>query len=244
MIEFKCTCGGVLRARDDQGGRKCKCPACGAIMTIPGHPPETAAPAHVRADLDSQAAAEEASASGQPPESPSPAETRRKRPLGLVWIVFYWLLLGVTLITAGSILSSMGYVVGTSAKSVGLDDLLAASGGKRSSTVGGAMALLEFLGILMFHLGLLHAVACYGLWAYRRWGFVCARVLAIADVVLDLILLILALSSGMSVVTLLVVLLTACVILAYVWGYSPAGVFQRHLRRLRTLGPTTWEGYD
>ncbi len=35
-ISFHCTCGKSLMSKEEMAGRKTKCPACGAILTIPG----------------------------------------------------------------------------------------------------------------------------------------------------------------------------------------------------------------
>jgi RsiW-degrading membrane proteinase PrsW (M82 family) len=34
-IEVKCSCGRQLRARDEQAGKRCKCPGCGTLLTVP-----------------------------------------------------------------------------------------------------------------------------------------------------------------------------------------------------------------
>src|SRR5437879_6373645 len=34
-IRFKCACGQELQAREEHAGRKTRCPACGADMTVP-----------------------------------------------------------------------------------------------------------------------------------------------------------------------------------------------------------------
>jgi hypothetical protein len=37
-ISFHCNCGKKLAAKDDFAGRRLKCPGCGEVLTIPGHP--------------------------------------------------------------------------------------------------------------------------------------------------------------------------------------------------------------
>lgn len=34
-IEVTCSCGRLLRARDEQAGKRCKCPGCGALVDVP-----------------------------------------------------------------------------------------------------------------------------------------------------------------------------------------------------------------
>lgn len=37
-LSLKCDCGKVLNAREEHAGKRAKCPACGAFLTIPGKP--------------------------------------------------------------------------------------------------------------------------------------------------------------------------------------------------------------
>lgn len=50
MIAFGCSCGRVLRAREDLAGKKTKCPGCGAVLTIPGGTTPSAAPPSAAGD--------------------------------------------------------------------------------------------------------------------------------------------------------------------------------------------------
>jgi len=46
MIAFRCqSCGATLRVKDDRGGRKGKCPACGEPIHVPNVPTATSGPA-------------------------------------------------------------------------------------------------------------------------------------------------------------------------------------------------------
>jgi hypothetical protein len=38
-ITFSCPCGKTLRVPDEHAGRRAKCPACGAVVPIPGPDP-------------------------------------------------------------------------------------------------------------------------------------------------------------------------------------------------------------
>src|SRR5262245_55569943 len=35
MIQFSCTCGTMLRVKDEHAGKQTRCPKCGAEMTVP-----------------------------------------------------------------------------------------------------------------------------------------------------------------------------------------------------------------
>jgi hypothetical protein len=39
-IAFDCTCGKTLRVPDNSAGKRAKCPACGAVVSVPGPEPE------------------------------------------------------------------------------------------------------------------------------------------------------------------------------------------------------------
>ena len=38
MIQFGCTCGRRLQAREEHVGLQVACPSCGATLTVPGDP--------------------------------------------------------------------------------------------------------------------------------------------------------------------------------------------------------------
>jgi hypothetical protein len=38
-ITFNCPCGKTLRVPDEHAGRRAKCPACGAVVPVPGPDP-------------------------------------------------------------------------------------------------------------------------------------------------------------------------------------------------------------
>src|SRR5262245_24730729 len=50
-ISFRCGCGKLLRARDDQAGKKARCPQCSAIVTAPGPAADVAVEAMAQAAL-------------------------------------------------------------------------------------------------------------------------------------------------------------------------------------------------
>lgn len=75
-ISFRCACGKLLRARDDQAGQKARCPQCSAIVT---------APSAGAVDVEAMAAA----ALGPPPTregaAPTPSAYRVEEPVPTAW---------------------------------------------------------------------------------------------------------------------------------------------------------------
>ncbi len=48
-IQFKCSCGHVVKARDEHAGKLVRCPACGSAATVPTPPlPQTSPPPLLR----------------------------------------------------------------------------------------------------------------------------------------------------------------------------------------------------
>jgi uncharacterized protein YbaR (Trm112 family) len=140
-----------------------------------------------------------------------------QRPFGLVWVVFYWVIWGVGCLVMGYMLATMGGVMG-GVRSMTQD--MFGSGGFRGPGRESALAtvLLEFAGLLIFHVGLLTIVTCYGLWTSRKWGLSLARGLAIAYVVLNLIGFVVSLVSRTGIVMCLVGLAISGGILFYLYG--------------------------
>ncbi len=77
-ISFTCECGKALRARDDQAGKKARCPQCSATVTAPG-------PAAAAVDIDAMAEA----ALGPPPAraeaAPASSTYRIEEPGPTAW---------------------------------------------------------------------------------------------------------------------------------------------------------------
>jgi hypothetical protein len=42
VIRLRCSCGKTVQAADDQAGRKARCPACRALVRVPGDPEDSA----------------------------------------------------------------------------------------------------------------------------------------------------------------------------------------------------------
>ena len=168
----------------------------------------------------------------------SPA-TGVKRPFGLAWIVFYWIIAeGI-----GSILQSfmfflagaMGGALAEIFEEVGLEEA------ERAPRV--VSVLLEFAGVLLFHYGLLILVTCYGLWTFRRWGVTMGRALAIVSLVLNTIGFIICLVSRVGVVISVVSLLISLGILLYLYEHPLLSRGLRELSRVGRLGKGMWTDY-
>jgi hypothetical protein len=60
MISIHCRCGRMITTKDENAGKKAKCPACGAVLTIAAPPKATMSMAgapHAGAELDDDVAA-------------------------------------------------------------------------------------------------------------------------------------------------------------------------------------------
>jgi uncharacterized membrane protein (DUF2068 family) len=159
----------------------------------------------------------------------SPFTTGPKRPFGLVWIVFYWIIGGLGCVVAGYVLA---VAAGASGAAVGgARGIFDSSDLRELSRAGGLLsALLDFVALLLVHYGLLLMVACYGLWTFRRWGLSLARGLAIASVVLNVIILIITLVTRAGIVSGVTGLVISAGILVYLWGSDNLrGRMQRYL---------------
>jgi hypothetical protein len=164
-----------------------------------------------------------------------------KRPFGLTWVVFYWVLTGATYIIMGSVLT---VVTGLLAPAL--------AGGPAAGLLGelkreGATALVlaELGGLFIFHYGLLSLVACYGLWTFRKWGIVLARAMAAVNVVLAVVGLIASIVSHVGILAGVVGLVISTVIMAYLFAGAP-GFFDRVRQYLRAdrLRENIWQGYE
>jgi len=240
MIKVQCPkCGKVHRATEAVAGRKVQCKDCGAIFVVNSDVPEATQQPDA-GEIDQLAAAGAAGRpSGPIPDEPTgvhaqlPA-TGPKRPFGVVWVVFYWIISGVAGLVGGYILFAMGGALGGVIG--GAKDMFDSGEFSKIARAGSlAMAALEFLGLLLFHYGLLLMVACYGLWTYRRWGLSLARGLAVASVVLNGIALIITLVTRAGIVVSLVGTVISAGILVYLYG--SANLRDRLRRYLRT-GPS------
>jgi hypothetical protein len=152
-----------------------------------------------------------------------------KRPVGLVWLVFYWLFAGLVLLYSGGICAGVGTFMGG-----GIGNAPKMFGPSNVGELGGQMLLMEFMGVLLFHYGLLLMVACYGLWTFRRWGLSLARGLAIAFVVVNILCFVIALVYRTGIVVSVVGVFISAGIVVYLYGSAN---LRDHLQRyIRTNG--------
>lgn len=81
-ITFKCSCGKALKVPDGAAGKKGKCPACGAVVTVPGGAPAKAPPPPPEPEPEAEAPPEEEPPAEEPPAEEPPAEEEEapKRP--------------------------------------------------------------------------------------------------------------------------------------------------------------------
>jgi len=114
----------------------------------------------------------------------SHASVAAKRPLGLVWIVFYFAISGaLTVFLALAAMFATGFAAG-------LADTAFSHPHERDVAVF-VMVLLQLLALAVLHLGILLIVACYGLWTFRRWGLTLANTLLVIEIVLHVLALVL-----------------------------------------------------
>ena len=163
-----------------------------------------------------------------------------RRPAGLVWIVFYWSLSGVAAMAMGLAATWFaGVMVGAAAAGEGRPGFGVASG--HGAIVA---ALVEFLGLLLFHFGLLILVTCYGLWTFRKWALCLAKVLAVAFVVLILVGFVGSLISRVGIVSNLVNLGISIAVVVYLYGSSNLSErLQQVFSHVGQVDGQTWERY-
>jgi hypothetical protein len=159
-----------------------------------------------------------------------------RKPAGLVWIVFYWVIAGLAGIVAGLMLSFGASFLG------GMSE--GAFGSRRPEGSAIAAEVMALGGLLLFHYGLLVELACYGLWTFRRWGLSLAKILAVLQAIGCLIGLVAALVMRVGIVANLVGLLISVGIVVYLFGSSNlSDRLQQVFSRVRQVEGQTWEGY-
>jgi hypothetical protein len=163
---------------------------------------------------------------------------QKRRPALLVWIIFYWLLYGVSLAIAGIALQFSGGIIGGAAAAI-------RETGMRSDAPRGLAELLGFLGMLSFHIGLVAFVACYGLWSFRAWALPLAKVMAVVFAVLGVLQLVGSLITLQGIVASLTSCAIQFAVLVYFFGpANVAGRLQRYSSRLSRPVDSEWEGYE
>lgn len=162
---------------------------------------------------------------------------RSKRPLGIVWLVFYWVFGGVLLMLMGLSLQFAGGAAAGALAEIG-------SRGGVGAAVG--VELLSLLGLLGFHVGLLMLVTCYGLWTFRKWGLSMAKVLAAVSAVMGLIGLIAALvTRGLIAVSLANALISAAIVVYLFGSTNLSEQAQRYIAQIRSRTTTPdWKEFE
>ena len=104
-----------------------------------------------------------------------------------------------------------------------------------------ALMLVEALALLVFHLGLITLVACYGLWTFRGWGLFLAKVAADLNAVLNLIGLVICLVTRLGMLGSLANFCISVGILVYLYGGGNlAARLQRYSSGLHGVETSTW----
>jgi len=168
--------------------------------------------------------------------------TAPKRPLPVVWIVFYWLIGGLAMVALGLMVIFAASMAGGMANMVGAPD-----GAKELSQLAGAGALvsllLEFLGLLLFHFGLLTLVTCHGLWTNRHWGQPLAKGVALALTVLTALGFIATIVTRTGILTTLANLAISIGIVIYLFGRSQlSDRLRQYQDRMPRLEDRQWDG--
>jgi hypothetical protein len=267
MITIQCpSCGKMHNAPETALGRKVQCRDCRSAFVAQAKQDVTTThvvalapePATVpiqpgtqppQSDLEQLARVVEKRAAVPTVEASSlslvSASAAVKRPLGLVWVVFYWSVSGVVTIVGGLILyiamsTATGFLGAASRSSRAFRQL------ELHEAAGAGLLLFELLGLLgllLFHYGLLLLVASYGLWTFRRWGITLARVLAIIGVVGCFIELIVAMVTRAGIVVDVVGLVTSALILVYLYGRLNLSDLRKYLQP-PTVGQGDWKDYE
>src|SRR5438132_7854857 len=81
MIQFGCTCGRRLQAREEHVGLQVACPSCGATLTVPGDP-QAVHPAAIPPSPAAPAARPSEYTAGRPQPAPVPGPPRARRERG------------------------------------------------------------------------------------------------------------------------------------------------------------------
>jgi hypothetical protein len=166
------------------------------------------------------------------------------RSAGLVWIVFYWSINAVMAVVGGVVgMYATGFAGGLAAGSTGFIGF-----GRHADIESGALvavAVGELLALLGFHYGLAMMVTCYRLWTHRRWAPAFARILAVLNVVGNVLLLIASLIMRVGIVLALVGTCISVAIAFYLLGTDRIqGEFRRIGTKLRSSGEPRWDGYE
>ena len=145
--------------------------------------------------------------------APSPI----KRPCGLVFVVLYWTFGGLIALFFGSLYEIMGSVFGATGR---MPEFLDFGGYSRevSAVVALVGALIEFVGIVLFLLGIVTLAACYGLWTFSKWGLSLAKILSVLFAVINGLALVVSIIVRAGIVLSVCALVISVLVAAYLRG--------------------------
>ena len=135
----------------------------------------------------------------------------RRRPAGLVCVVFWWALNGGLAIAYGVAGLAFATFLGGASQLAVRHDI--------APWAGVAVAMMvELLTVLLFFGGLLLLVAAYGLWTFQRWSLPLAKLLAVGNALVGLMGIVPAMIVQAGVVLDLANLAASAAILVYLFG--------------------------
>jgi uncharacterized membrane protein (DUF2068 family) len=245
MITVHCgSCNKAYQVPETSVGKMARCKHCGATFSIQSEAsePVTTADAAVTEPVAAAPAVTPAEAASDQPGALQalhpPAGS--KRPFGMVFIVFYWVISGVLAVLGGLALTWGTRFLG--AMNEGPREIFHSPQMTASAML--ALAIMELVGVLAFLLGVMYMVASFGLWTYRKWGLQLSRVLAVVSVVLYALSFIATLYTRSGIVSSVAALVIAVGIMAFLFGrLKSIGSFQGFQRRGQSQGGE-WEGFE
>lgn len=173
------------------------------------------------------------------PVSP-PVESQEHRSPYIVWITLYWLCSAVLLVCLALVLSPLGASLASATDKLdsfagAIHDLAAKQRLLEDRTaLVVLMVLIDLAGVLLFHLGLLTIVACYGLWNLRGWGLSLSRPLAAVFVVFNCLGLVLSIYTRVCVTSTIVALVISIAVADYLFGTERlSGRIERYTQAYR-----------
>jgi len=145
-----------------------------------------------------------------PPRQSAPAldgaRTGVKRPGILIWIIFYWIFVACSRLVTSLAISFFARFTEAVYSYF--------------PTHASVSIFLDILATFVLYLGLFTLVVCYGLWTFRRWALIGARVLSLVDVACSLLFFIEVGYRGELFVYAVAFFITSIAILVYLYGSS------------------------
>ncbi|MBS0209047.1 MAG: hypothetical protein JSS27_08855 [Planctomycetes bacterium] len=177
-------------------------------------------------DAYSQAPSSRSESASLPIERAGPAGGR---PIGIVWLTFYFVLNGLSVMILGLIFTGL-VQAGDSALS-GMSHVIGQAQSRAAAELGAAGTIasltLQALAALTFHLGLLTLVASYGLWTFHAWGLSLARLLSIVYAVLAMLSVILAVSLRVGIMSSVISLTIWSIVLVHLFASAERSIRMR-----------------